>query len=68
MARDHPLLAQLVEQVALNDKVVGSSPTGGTREKDSACALFSIRVPDGMLYFSLVNTKSTRSRARECLV
>lgn len=27
----NPLLAQLVEQVALNDKVVGSNPTGGTR-------------------------------------
>ncbi len=41
----YAFVAQLVEQLALNETVAGSNPAGGTHNKKTALAVFLLCVP-----------------------
>ena len=58
-------IAQLVEQIPLKDKVVGSIPTGRTREKIVTAYYFFIRVRTGAMF--LQQQKRARSGSEEIL-
>jgi len=58
-AHIHPPIAQLVEQLPFKEKVLGSIPSGRTREKTAPACCFFILVRSGVMFLVFIIQKQT---------